>query len=149
MFYDYRVNGLTIGGVAFTPAAEDFLSISLPADYQLDGAVGAATQVLSEVTDKSCTITATLGSMSLMHAQMAVVYQSQQAARAAGGSPVQNVSATLANGDKIVGIGVVSKPTTIDGGTQSGTRAWTIMLQRATYTPAVGLAEAIAAAGTP
>lgn len=148
MFHDYRLNLLTVGGVTIMPAAEDFLSIALPADYQLDGAMGASTQVISEVTDKSAVITATLGSMSLAHAQIASLYQSQQAVRTSGGSPVGDVSATLANGDKVIGRGVLSRPTTVEGGTQSGTRAWTIMLQQATYIPAVGLAARIAAAGT-
>jgi hypothetical protein len=148
MFQDFRANLYTCRGRVIPPAAEDFLSVSLPADYALDGAVGQSTQVLSAVSDKSATATVTCGSMSLGHALIAACYQEQEALRASGASPVGDHTFRLANGDTITGRGVISIPSTLDGGTTSGTRAWTVMLQSRTVIPAAGLAAALAASGT-
>lgn len=148
MFQNLRANLLTTRNRQIQPSADDFLSVALPADFALDGTVGAATQVISASSDGSAVITVTVGSLSLGHVQLSLAYAEQQSVFRGGGSPVGTHTVRLTNGDTVTGLGVISRPTTLTGGTQSGNRAWTIMLQSATYTPAVGLAAALAAAGT-
>lgn len=143
-----RANLATIRGFNIPPGADDFISVAVPPNWTLGGTLGAATQVLEESSDRSATITLTLGSFSLGHALMAQAYQQQQAAAAAGGSPVSQHSVQTANGDTVAGIGIINPPPTAAGGTASGNRAWQVLLQEATFTPAVGLAAALAAAGT-
>lgn len=148
MFQTIRANSASLRGFDIQASADDMISLTVPAYYQLSGSLGVATQVIEETTDRGLPGTVTCGAMSLGHVQVAQAFMQQEATRAAGGSPVGAYSFKLANGDTFTGLGVINPPESPTGGVASGTRVWRILLQNHTFVPAVGLAAALAAAGT-
>lgn len=147
-YHDLNLLALTARGRVIRPSANDFVSIAVPEKYQLGDIVGTSDRVTEVVLDGSVTITVTNGAYSAGYAAMSEAYLEQQTVAAGGGSPNGNYSVTFPNGDTIVGEGVMNPPGTLTGGQTSGSRTQTILLRRATFTPAVGLTAALAAAGT-
>lgn len=145
-FQNYRANVCVLrnGVYSIEPGADDFLSVALPAQYQLGGSIGAAPQPIEVSSDRSGVITVTCGAFSLGHATMALAHAEQEVARRSGVSPVATHRFELSNGDTYEGEGVIAQPQAATGGTAAGTRAWTVVLSEVRPVYAVGLVPAVA-----
>ena len=146
-YNDYRANRASVRGRLILPGSDQFLSVAVPASYQLDGTVGASVQVISKTSDRSAVVTITCGAFTLAHATLSAAFNEQEATVQSGGSPMGAMAFQLSNGDVFSGPGVLSNPTTVDGGTQSGQRAWTVMIPEAAVQYGVGLDAVLAATG--
>jgi len=134
-YHNYRVMKLVGRGKVIEPDGDDFLSISLPAQFSMGDTVGSGPRPIELSSDRSAEITVTVGERTPAHAKLSKMWLEQSVPVAAGGRPLGDYIAVLANGDAVVGRGVIDRPTDLSGGTSAGSRAWTVRLSEASYAP--------------
>ena len=135
-FHNYRVMKLTGRGLVVQPDSDDFLSVSLPEEFVMGSTVGAGPRPIELPRDRSAEITVTVGERTPGHVACSRMWLGQKVIVEGGGRPLGDYVAVLANGDSIVGRGVINRPTDVAGGTTANNRAWVIRLSEARYVPA-------------
>jgi hypothetical protein len=136
-YHTYRATGCVLrdGKYPIKPSADEFISVELPADYQMGATVGAAQRPIERVSDRSATATVNCGNKTPGHAAIMGAYIEQQVIEGTGLNPSGVHIFRLSNGEVITGSGVISRPTTRDGGVDTGAAAWTVMLAEARWVP--------------
>lgn len=135
-FHNYRVNKLIGRGIPVQPDSDDFLSISLPAQFSMGDTVGTGPRPIELSSDRSAEITVTVGERTPGHVACSRMWLVQSVILEASGRPIGDYIAVLANGDAVIGRGVIDRPTDVAGGTSANSRAWVIRLSEARYVPA-------------
>jgi len=135
-FHNYRVNKLIGRGIPVRPDSDDFLSISLPAQFSMGDTVGTGPRPIELSSDRSAEITVTVGERTPGHVACSRMWLLQSVILEASGRPIGDYIAVLANGDAVIGRGVIDRPTDVAGGTSANSRAWVIRLSEARYVPA-------------
>lgn len=136
-FHDYRVAKLVARGQPIEPEGDEFLSITLPAQFSMGDTIGDGPRPIELSSDRSAEITCSIGERTKAHANLSKAWLAQSVAVGSGSrvGVLGDYVAVLTNGDVVVGRGVLERPTDLGAGTSSGSRAWVVKLQEASYAP--------------